>query len=279
MEDTSSSASTILDDLRPGSVILNLNGRPYRQSQDASWYIKDAVYKDYDLFVCYGGSALFSFSGTNHELCSGQALLCPPGVPINARKTSPGNFEAIAQHFDLHLAGSVDFLGLIEYRNKVQLSEWPALGADYHRYVDLQDRDKSAMIREGLFSVVLFSFLRDAYLSDRIPAYDRLRFVSDIAASLDRRYAYEDALEQAMANLPYSRDYAVRLFRQRFGMAPTEYLMRCRMNAARDFLLSGMAVKEAARKVGIQDELYFSRLFTRREGLSPLKFRQSHRQG
>jgi len=82
-----------------------------------------------------------------------------------------------------------------------------------------------------------------------------------------------------MANLPYSRDYAVRLFRQRFGMAPTEYLIRCRMNAARDFLLSGMAVKEAARKVGIHDELYFSRLFTKREGLSPLKFRQSHRQG
>lgn len=134
------------------------------------------------------------------------------------------------------------------------------------------------MIREGFFSIVLFSFLRDAYLADRIPAYDRLRFVFDIAATLDRRYACEDALEQALAKLPCSRDYAVRLFRQRFGMAPSEYLIRCRMNAARDFLLSGMAVKETALRVGIHDELYFSRLFARREGLSPLKFRLSHRQ-
>ena len=268
--------STILDDLRPGSFVLNLNGRPFRQSQDNSWSIKGAVYNDYDLFVCYGGAARFTISGLAYDLQQGYALLCPPGSAIEARKTSPDNFLAIAQHFDLLLGGVTDFFNLIDYSPLARLSDWPMAGDYFNHYVDMGERDKSASIRESLFTAVLFSFIRDAFIGERIGPQDKLRFVFDMAGKLERNLASPGALDLAMRDVPYSRDYAVRVFRKKFGFPPTEYLLRCRMNAARDYLLAGLSVKETAQRVGIGDELYFSRIFAKREGASPREFRRSH---
>ena len=268
------SRATILDTLRPESLALVLNGRPFRQSQDERWSIDDIVYKDYDFFVCYGGEAEFTVGGETHTLSEGKALLCPPGVPVRARKTSPDNFRAIAQHFELRIVGSADFFDLIEYEPCVRLSAWAEIGAWYDRFVDLLDEPRSSLIRDGLFSAVLFSFLRDAFVAERSGAHERFRFVFDIAGRIERNLAEDDAVERAMEGVSYSRDYAVRMFRKRFGVPPKEHLLRSRMNAARDFLLAGLSVKETAARTGFGDELYFSRLFTKREGVSPREYRR-----
>ena len=277
--DESGSRSSILDTLRPAGLALSLNGRPFRQSQDERWSIRDAVFKDYDLFVCYGGSAEFSLAGNTYALSEGSALLCPPGVAVRARKTSADNFRAIAQHFELKIAGVADFFDLIEYESFVKLSDWSATGPLYERFVDLHDVPRAALIRDGLFSAVLFSFLRDAFVAERSGTHERFRFVFGVAGRIEREMAREDAVERALADVPYSRDYAVRMFRKRFGVPPKEYLIRCRMNAARDYLLSGRSVKETAAAVGYVDELYFSRLFAAREGIGPREFRKRNGAG
>lgn len=61
-----------------------------------------------------------------------------------------------------------------------------------------------------------------------------------------------------------------RAFKRATGMTPGEYLTGLRMEHAKELLAhSGGSVKDVARNVGYADELYFSRLFKKREGLSP----------
>jgi AraC-like DNA-binding protein len=273
-------APTILDTLRPESLFLNLNGRPFRQSQDDRWSIQDVVYRDYDLFVCYGGEAEFTIADlacgdmARHTLKEGCALLCPPQALVNARKKSKDNFRAIAQHFELKIIGTADFFDLIDYRPYVELSEWTSLSQDYERFVDLGEQPKSALIRNGLFLSILFSFLRDAYIGEHPDIHERFRFVFDMAGTLERYMTADDAVERSMQDIPYSKDYAVRMFRRRFGLPPKEFLLRCRMNAARDYLLAGLSVKETASRSGFADEQYFSRFFAKREGVSPREYRR-----
>ena len=66
------------------------------------------------------------------------------------------------------------------------------------------------------------------------------------------------------------------LFSQQTGMSPVEHHIRLRMQAACHWLdTSTASVKEVAGKLGYQDQYYFSRIFRKMIGCSPLTYRRS----
>lgn len=65
------------------------------------------------------------------------------------------------------------------------------------------------------------------------------------------------------------------LFREATGLSPLEYLLVLRLNHARQLMLqTESSIGEIARAVGYEDQLYFSRIFKRRTGLSPSAYRR-----
>jgi transcriptional regulator GlxA family with amidase domain len=65
-------------------------------------------------------------------------------------------------------------------------------------------------------------------------------------------------------------------FRQLTGLSPAQYLMRYRLERARELLVStDRSVREIAAMTGFQDPLYLSRQFRRLLGTSPTAYRQS----
>lgn len=87
---------------------------------------------------------------------------------------------------------------------------------------------------------------------------------------------YNEALElDSLANqCGLSKSRYTHLFRQITGMAPHHYQQRLRMNAARTLLeTTELPVSEIAAAVGYEDPLYFSRVFKKHTGQSPLHYR------
>lgn len=80
----------------------------------------------------------------------------------------------------------------------------------------------------------------------------------------------------AIESLPYSKDYVRRLFRKEMGMTPVSYLNGLRLAHAKrllkQHLISGDSVAEIALMCGFYDPRYFSRLFRRETGQSPLQY-------
>jgi len=69
-----------------------------------------------------------------------------------------------------------------------------------------------------------------------------------------------------------------RRFRQATGMTPQAYLQGLRIGTARELLRrSNLGVGEIAWQVGLQDVSYFSQLFRRHCGVSPLRYREAVR--
>ena len=65
------------------------------------------------------------------------------------------------------------------------------------------------------------------------------------------------------------------LFKSAFCLSPSDYIIRLRIERAEELLLTtDSAVADIAAAVGYGDELYFSRLFKKKTGLSPLAFRR-----
>ena len=67
----------------------------------------------------------------------------------------------------------------------------------------------------------------------------------------------------------YSVNHFTRLFRQRTGTTPKQYLLTRRLAQARALLAAGLPVQQAARRSGFDDPLYFSRLFKQLFGVPP----------
>ena len=87
---------------------------------------------------------------------------------------------------------------------------------------------------------------------------------------------YRDiSVDEMAAMIGMSRSHFTRSFGKVMGMSPRMYLEDLRLKTAMDILFEKNAtVKETAARCGIHDVNYFCRLFRKRYGISPGKYRE-----
>jgi AraC family transcriptional regulator of arabinose operon len=69
-----------------------------------------------------------------------------------------------------------------------------------------------------------------------------------------------------------------RLFHQRTGSSPINYFNMLKIQSSCQHLyFTDRSIKEIAIALGFDDQYYFSRLFTKLIGVSPLKYRKTHK--
>ena len=93
--------------------------------------------------------------------------------------------------------------------------------------------------------------------------------------AIENDYHKNEKIEKYAQMCGMSPTYFYQEFRTCTGMSPTKYRNHIRINVAKsDIYNTDMTMKEIARKVGFDDEFYFSRLFKAITGMSPKKFKQ-----
>ncbi len=127
---------------------------------------------------------------------------------------------------------------------------------------------RGVLILENLLKILLDA----AHRPPEAVAYDRELSELD-AAILENPYQQVNfELEAERIGLSYS--HFRRVFRIYSGWSPYDYLLRRRMQrAARELRESERQVKEVAREAGYADPAQFCKLFKKKIGLSPAKFR------
>ena len=85
------------------------------------------------------------------------------------------------------------------------------------------------------------------------------------------RYHYMEKLsvESLSREFGFERSYLYRIFKKRYGLGLKEYIIKVRMEHAKDFLSKGIHVSKAARLVGYTDEFNFSRAYKKFYSKSP----------
>jgi two-component system, response regulator YesN len=82
--------------------------------------------------------------------------------------------------------------------------------------------------------------------------------------------------DQLAALLQCSPSHLSRVFSRTTGYAYKDFLLKCRLEKAMDLLQhSHLRIAEIAGMVGYQDPFQFSKIFRKRIGISPRKFRES----
>ncbi|AJY50010.1 helix-turn-helix transcriptional regulator [Halomonas sp. KO116] len=91
-----------------------------------------------------------------------------------------------------------------------------------------------------------------------------------IHAHLDRDISLDDISQAAHI----SKYHFLRLFRQQYGITPHQYVINCRINAARAALDVGASLTEVALRYGFADLSHFNRRFKRIYGMTPHQYQR-----
>ena len=122
---------------------------------------------------------------------------------------------------------------------------------------------------------LLYQFF-SVLLSDNA-AKSSIDYVEEAARLIDYNYNKNITVESIADRLFINKSYLCRVFKAKKGITPKEYLITKRLDRA-SYLLknSSVSVNTVAASVGIDDPLYFSRIFKKYTGLSPSQYRQEH---
>jgi len=76
-------------------------------------------------------------------------------------------------------------------------------------------------------------------------------------------------------HLHFHSDYVTRCVQKTMGMSPMQYVTYYRLSKAKRLLSkTNMKISAVAKEVGIEDVTYFSRLFKKKEGMTPQEYRR-----
>ncbi len=93
---------------------------------------------------------------------------------------------------------------------------------------------------------------------------------------LHQNYSLPISRKKIAESVGVTENYLSQIFRQETSLSPWDYLNRYRIHRAKEILLQcDDPVANVAFKVGFTDPAYFSRVFHKLTGCSPLEFRQS----
>ena len=103
---------------------------------------------------------------------------------------------------------------------------------------------------------------------------ERAAIIAPAIEKIDRDFAENGLTVSRLAALcGTSEVYFRRLFSNRFGVSPKEYVIQKRMEYAKELLCSAdFSVSEIATMCGYADACHFSREFSRRVGVPPIQY-------
>lgn len=96
-----------------------------------------------------------------------------------------------------------------------------------------------------------------------------------IISYIRERYQEKHSLEEICSHAGYCPSYCDAIFKADVGRTVINYLIDYRISKAKAALIENIVpIKDVAEKTGFSDYNYFSRLFKKRTGLSPARFRK-----
>lgn len=105
------------------------------------------------------------------------------------------------------------------------------------------------------------------------------KLVNDIIYYLETYHAEDISLESLSSKMYISPAYISKLFKEETGDTPINYLIKVRMNKAKELLENEeMPIKEVANLVGYQDAYHFSKLFKKYFNIPPSEYSKTKKQ-
>ena len=264
----------------------------------AGWHRAMRIIYDHELLLVTRGDVRAEIDGTSYLCHEPSFLIVPPGKPHTFDVVSPRYGRLDWVRFDW-----VYHRGRREVPDSTYLPEQPKerlyrlapkfvprgvihgpilapqrVTALHGRLCHLLNHgsEHDRVVCRSVMLELIIELLDNSGRSPR-PGHGSAPLAEDVRAMLDS-IATEPAddvpsMRSLLEQLGYSYAHLCRLFRRTYGVPPLTYLNTLRIAKARGILRNtSLSVADVARRVGLGNPAYFSRLFRKLTGTSPSRF-------
>ncbi len=235
--------------------------------------------ESYIFFYTLSGAGLIEQGGENITLQEGEALLMDCRTP-QSYCTAPG--QERWHHYWLHLDGpGVKALAPLLCPDgrpaAVRVPRQTALEPLQTVLAELPKETAQSAVTVGLALHTLLAHTARIRLgAESDNAGGGRALIEQCVEHIRRHYAEPLTVDGMLADIPVSRSWFMRLFRQYMGVTPYSYLLSYRITQAKELLvLTDLPVGDIAQRVGFGSESNFSCRFSAMTGQSPLAYRKS----
>ncbi len=213
------------------------------------------------LILMLEGTLYFREDGEDCAVSAGEYYIQRKGLFQEGRCPSPG-----AVYYFIHFAGcfSEGQEGLVLRGQFSPLKLLPTLER-------LAALSADRTVDPFRLNSYLFRILSDLLSAN--PHYDEVGGVAyRLKQYIETQYAEPICLEALSQRFGYTKDYLIRIFRERYGTTPHRYLTDCRMAQALWLLENTeLSAEQIGAAVGYSDFSTFYRAFCKKHGRSPGK--------
>jgi len=265
---------------------VRLVGIDHVASSD-EWSLRMQFLESHSLIFLVSGQGWLTVDGKFIEIRSGAVYVCSPGQLVEAvvhgmdergvyymsfdvfetEEVLPDSMRLVKQNSDFPLQG--EMLQLSPVSVTVLCDEILEL---WHNESSLRKFGSQVRFMELLYTIMLNN-LRDHETDD----HASLEYVKDY---IEQHYSQKITLEELAKVARISQRHFIRLFKKKYGCSAIDYLAFHRIKQAQMLMITDHKhqLKDIARHVGYQDDIYFRRKFKQITGIPPAAFIRNSRQ-
>ncbi len=251
------------------------------------------AHSNLELAYILSGAGRYLVDGITYEVKQGDLLVCNPGVMHQSIVTNPADstLEFVVGITDIHLLNMPE--------NTIELpggGHILSLSSEIKKEISrccYEIIEENASTQPGRYYLIQAQMMKMLILIYRaisgtavqesmgmaFESYSKSYVVKKIVQHLRENYAQHISLDQIAHNMYLSPVYISKIFKEKTGDSPINYLIKLRLAKAKELLVEGKdSIKTIAASVGYDDVYHFSKLFKKHYGISPLNFRKSMRE-
>ncbi|NQX60102.1 AraC family transcriptional regulator [Paenibacillus qinlingensis] len=277
--------------MRRQMFIAQLPNNPYFCfPESCGWYNEDPNHSAirlkgelmyFNLHIILSGQGTVTLQDQVYEVKAGDCFLFFPGEEQKYESSGSDPWEVRW----MHIYGE----GLLTYMTEKGFHRTPlwSFSGSMHELSDAMHRVLEAL--EGpwlqnknqvsaLTYLAITEWMMGAVPFTSRKSYERMDRIKGILGEMQQKAAQPFVLEEWADRAKTSAFYFCRLFHQITGMTPLTYMTVCRIQNAKQLLLSNpeRTVKSIGEEIGYIQTSYFNRRFLQQEGVTPTEYRKLH---
>lgn len=267
----------------PLSKILHITDIGYYPNAANHFKERKVAIDQYVFIYCVSGAGWYSVGGKRYEVKEDNYFILPPDVPhsYGADSSQPWTIYwihfngTLAPHYLNQSAGPIELKPGVKSRIADRLDIFEEIMATLENGFQCENLLYACSIFHHFLGSLRFVGQFRLTKAHHIVADKPLDLVEAAIHFMNENISKKLTLQDIANFTGYSATRFSAVFSQKTGISPMAYLNDLKIKFACKLLdLSDLKINQICHKVGIPDQYYFSRLFSKTMGISPTDYRQ-----